>query len=122
MSSKDYIDNKLKSLLYNAKCFSKLHTCLEIRISDYAAQLCGCRSTRQIDDNISEDIEIKYNELMNLLYENILYCLSFLEKDHVYTNKVLDFSDDFLEQYLEDTLYYMTTENYTSYFNENFFI
>ena len=122
MSSKDYIDNKLKYLLYDAKGFSKLHTCLEIRISDYAAQLCGCRSTRQINDNVLEDIEIKYNELMNSLYDNILKCLSFLEKDHVYNNKVLDFDDDSFEQYLEDTLYYMTTENYTSYFNESFFI
>lgn len=122
MSSKDYTDNKLKSLLCDAKGFSKLHTCLEIRLSDHAAQLCGCRSTRQLSDDVLEDIEIKYNELMNLLSENILECFSYLEKDHVYNTKVLDFSDDLLENYLEDTLYYMTVENYTSYFNENFFI
>lgn len=122
MPSIEYIDEKLKYMLHSAEGFSRLNTCLSVRLSDYAAQLCGCRSSRQISDYASEDIEIEYNNLINRLHDNIIECLSYLENDHVYNDNVMSFNDETLSKYLEDVLYYMTVENYTSYFYESFFI
>lgn len=121
MPSTEYIDEKIKHMLHEANGFSRLNTCLGVRLSDHAAQLCGCRSTRQISDGASDDVEIEFFSLLNKLHDNIIECLSYLEDSHVYNNKVLSLNDESLEQYLEDVLYYMTVENYKSYFYECFF-
>ena len=45
------IDDRLRSMLNSLPFFSRLGTCLTIRLTDYAAQLCGYRSTRHMDDS-----------------------------------------------------------------------
>lgn len=122
MPNAEYIDEKLKCLLHEAEGFSQLNTCLGVRLSDHAAQLCGCRSTRQISDSVADDVELTFFDLLNRLHDNIIECLSYLENDHVYNDNVMSFNDETLSKYLEDVLYYMTVENYRSYFYESFFI
>lgn len=121
MPNTTYIDEQLRRMLHDAEGFSQLNTCLGIRLSDYAAQLCGCRSTRQISDGVVDDVELEFFSLINRLHDNIAECLSYLDSNHVYNNKVVSFNNSQLESYLEDVLYYMTIENYTPHFCESFF-
>ena len=63
------IDKKLIESLNDIQYISNLRTCLLVRIADYAAQLCGCRSTRQVADHQSVDVDNKYYELLHRLSE-----------------------------------------------------
>jgi hypothetical protein len=115
------MDNKILFILKDLPYFSKLGTFICIRLADYAAQMCGCRSTRQIDDNKLDDIDDQYNYLIDLLKYYIAYIIEYLNTNHKYKKSVLELNDDQLEDLLIDTLFNMTIMDYKNIFIECFF-
>lgn len=115
------VDSRLMSLLKDLPYSSRLGTCLSIRLADLAAQLCGCRSTRQVNDNCSNDIDEKFDELMDLLNDHIKESISYLESEHSYRDQILNLSESDIELFLEDTLFNMVESDYPELFLEQFF-
>jgi len=116
------VDDKLLALLKDLPYFSRLGTCISIRLADHAAQLCGCRSTRQIDDSLVDDVSDRFDELIINLHSQISECVSYIKIDHTYKPSVLEMNDDELECLLEDALYDMVIHNYSYSFIEYFLI
>jgi hypothetical protein len=115
------VDIKLLAMLKDLPYFSRLGVCISIRLADYAAQLCGCRSSRQIDGNLSDDVSEQFDSLINSLKSNTAECILYIENKHNYKQDVLEMSDENLELLLEDTLYEMIQFNCRHIFVENFF-
>lgn len=115
------IDDRLRSLLNSLPFFSRLGTCLGIRLADHAAQICGCRSTRQIDDSKIDDIEDSHNQLLNTLYNQIQECKLCLDDEHVYKSEIYSCDEDSLERLIEDALFEMTIYDCVSIFREMMF-
>ena len=116
------IDNHLISLLHDLPYFSILSTSLQIRLADHAAALCGCRSTRQMDDINIKDVDDTYCELMSFLQICIYECLNVLEASHEFSSSVKELNESDIEILLENTLYEMTICGCKNIFNENFLI
>lgn len=114
------VDDKLLALLNDLPYFSRLGVCLSVRISDYAAQLCGCRSSRQVDDNITEEVSNQFNLLIDELYLYIDECRNYISQHHIYKEYILSMSDDALEEHLESTLFNMLYNRDDFIFVENF--
>ena len=114
------IDNKLLSLLKGLPYFSVLYTCLQIKLSDHAAALYGCRSSRQIDESKYQDIDDAYCRLISVLQINIDECLRKLEVPHTYRSEILSMNESQLEVLLENTLYEMTICECKYIFSEYF--
>lgn len=102
------IDDRLRSMLNSLPFFSRLGTCLMIRLADHAAQMCGYRSTRQVDDSNADDVEENYNELLNTLQCQITECIEYIDDDHVYKDEIYSIDEDALENLIEDILFEMT--------------
>jgi len=115
------VDEKLLALLKELPYQSRLGTSLLIRLADYAAQLCGCRSTRQIDDLLSDDVEDFFNSLVDSLSDIVLDIQSYIESEHKYKESLFDLDDYDLEILLEDTLYSIIEYDSSEIFIENFF-
>ena len=115
------VDNKLLALLNDLPYFSRLGTCLTIRLADHAAQLCGCRSTRQVDEWQSEEVQEQYDILLSNLLVQIQEGIDYLSEKHSYKRRFYFMSDNDLELLLENTLYYMAIYNNHHIFFENFF-
>lgn len=115
------IDKKLIESLNDIQYISNLRTCLLVRIADYAAQLCGCRSTRQVADHQSVDVDNKYYELLHRLLYNIPECYDYINNDHIYKESILQLNDDELELLLEDALFEMIQFDNHAIFAEYFF-
>lgn len=115
------IDKKLIESLNDIQYISNLRTCLLVRIADYAAQLCGCRSTRQVADHQSVDVDNKYYELLHRLLYNIPECYDYINNDHTYKESILQLNDDELELLLEDALFEMIQFDNHAIFAEYFF-
>lgn len=116
------VDDKLLAMLKDLPYFSRLGTCISIRLADHAAQLCGCRSTRQVDDSLVDDVSDKFDELVINLQSQINECVSYIKKDHTYKPSILEMDDDHLENLLEDALYDMVMYDYSYSFIEYFLI
>lgn len=116
------VDSLLIELLNGISCYSKLRTCLLIRLSDLAAQLCGYRSSRQIDESQSEIVEEQFNTLVDDLFYYIKESEEFLKTSHTYKKCVYNMGEDTIELLLEDTLFDMVSYNRRHIFVENFFI
>lgn len=114
------VDRKLLTLLQDFQYFSLLRTSLLVKISDYAAQLCGCRSTRQIADTCRDEFESQYSMLMNTLYCQFIECVRYIEGDHIYKEVILSLDEKELEQLLENTLFEMVAFNCRTIFEEYF--
>ena len=121
LSSSEHIDGKLISMLKDLPYFSVLNTSIRLRLADYAAALCGCRSSRQVPSCNASDVSDNYNELMNALQTNIYECLNRLDDVHNYKNSIIEMSDDKLEILLENTLYEMTVNRSNELFTNTFF-
>ena len=115
------IDKKLIESLNDIQYISNLRTCLLVRIADYAAQLCGCRSTRQVADHQSVDVDNKYYELLHRLLYNIPECYDYIKHDHIYKESIPQLNDDELELLLEDALFEMIQFDNHAIFAEYFF-
>ena len=115
------VDNYLQLMLESLPFFSRLGTCLGIRLADYAAQMCGCRSTRQMDDSKIEDINETFSQLLNTLQSQINECIHYLDEEHIYKKDIDALDLDSLERLLEDTLFEMTIYNCRSIFREMMF-
>lgn len=115
------IDKKLIESLNDIQYISNLRTCLLVRIADYAAQLCGCRSTRQVADHQSVDVDNKYYELLHRLLYNIPECYDYINNEHKYKESILRLNDDELELLLEDALFEIIQFDNHSIFAEYFF-
>lgn len=115
------IDKKLIESLNDIQYISNLRTCLLVRIADYAAQLCRCRSTRQVADHQSVDVDNKYYELLHRLLYNIPECYDYINNDHTYKESILQLNDDELELLLEDALFEMIQFDNHAIFAEYFF-
>lgn len=115
------VDKQLLALLQSLPYFSKLGTSLCIRLSDYAAQLCGCRSTRQIVDGRSSDVSEKFELLLNDLFYTRLECIRLLDNPHTYKESVLLLSEQEIELILENAIYEIIVFSNTSIFKEHFF-
>ena len=116
------VDTKLLALLKDLPYFSRLGTSLSISLADYAAQLCGCRSSRQVDDNNSDDVSDKFDTLINNLHTHIQECILYIESDHTYKQSIFELDDNELEILLESTLYEMICLDCRHIFADNFFI
>jgi len=114
------LDKQIQSILENLH-FSKLGTWLCIKLSDCAAQLNGCRSTRQMNDDQIADIDDQYQRLRNVLLHQIYEAMDFLKEDHIYKQEVLEMDDDKLEELLVETLFSMTVFNCRNIFVDCFF-
>ena len=107
-------------MLSDLPYFSRLGTCLCIRFADYAAQKCGCRSSRQVDDSLSDDVSEEFDSLLNNLHSQIHECVSYLEAPHNYKDSVLEMDDLAIETLLETTLYEMVAFDCRHIFVEYF--
>ncbi len=116
------VDTKLLVLLKDLPYFSRLGTCLSIRLADYAAQLCGCRSTRQVSDSLSDEVSEQFDNLINDLHSHISECLIYIEDHHTYKAKVLCMNDLEIELLLESTLFEMVQSNDRCVFAEQFLV
>lgn len=92
-----------------------------IRLSDYAAQINGFRSTRQMNENKIEEIDEQYNYLLRILEYQIAEAVDYLNKEHIYNKDILDLNDNLLEDLLLETLFNMTIMDCKSIFEEAFF-
>lgn len=115
------LDKRIQSVLESLPYFSKLGTWLCIKLSDYAAQLNGCRSTRQMNDNQIADIDEQYQYLLNTLLYQIHEAITFLKEDHIYKQEILEMSDDELENLIIETLFSMTILDCRNIFIDYFF-
>ena len=115
------VDDRLLALLNELPYFSRLGTCLLIRLADHAAQICGCRSTRQVDDSKWEDVDEQFNMLLTTLYSQIHEGKEYLNNPHTYKQSILLLNDDSLENYLEDVLYEMSIYDCSYSFIDMFF-
>jgi len=115
------LDKRIQSVLESLPYFSKLGTWLCIKLSDYAAQLNGCRSTRQMNDNQIADIDEQYQYLLNTLLYQIHEVITFLKEDHIYKQEILEMSDDELENLIIETLFSMTILDCRNIFIDYFF-
>lgn len=115
------IDDQIKSMLASLQFFSRLGTCLGVRLSDYAAQMNGCRSTRQIDDSRADDVEDTYNQLLTALNTNAQECIQYLNEDHSYKEEIYLYDECLLERLLEDVLFEMTIYDCSLIFKNKLF-
>lgn len=122
MNSPQQVDEALLYMLNDLSYFSRLRTCLQIRLADFAAQMCGFRSTRQIPDNFIDDVEDNYSLLLNELESNVNEFKSILSINHIYKSDILELEDLDLELLLEDILYEMTVDHSINIVNEYLFI
>ena len=116
------VDNKLLALLKDLPYFSRLGTSVSISLADHAAQLCGCRSSRQVDDSRSDDVSDQFDALINNLHSHIHECILYIESDHIYKQSVFELDDNELEILLENTLYEMVCLDCRHVFADNFLI
>lgn len=116
------VDNKLLALLKDLPYFSRLGTSVSISLADHAAQLCGCRSSRQADDSHSDDVSDKFDALINNLHSHIHECILYIESDHTYKQLIFELDDNELEILLENTLYEMVCLDCRHVFADNFLI
>lgn len=116
------VDNKLLALLKDLPYFSRLGTSLSISLADHAAQLCGCRSSRQVDDSYSDDVSCQFDALVNNLHSHIHECILYIESDHIYKQSIFEMCDSELEILLESTLYEMVCLDCRHVFADNFLI
>lgn len=116
------VDNKLLALLKDLPYFSRLGTSVSISLADHAAQLCGCRSSRQVDDSRSDDVSDKFDALINNLHSHIHECILYIESDHTYKQSIFELDDNELEILLENTLYEMVCLDCRHVFADNFLI
>lgn len=116
------VDTKLLALLKDLHYFSRLGTSLSISLADHAAQLCGCRSSRQVDDNNSDDVSDQFDALINNLHTHIHECILYIEDDHTYKQSIFEMCDNELEILLENTLYEMVCLDCRHVFADNFLI
>jgi hypothetical protein len=101
------LDDLIQNLLSGLPYFSRLGTCIGIRLSDYASQLCGCRSSRQIDDGQVEEVSEQFELLMEDLIPHIQECLLYIKSTHNYRPFILEMSEQDIEVLLETALYEM---------------
>ena len=116
------VDNKLLALLKDLPYFSKLGTSISISLADHAAQLCGCRSSRQVDDVNSDNVSDQFDALINNLHTHIHECILYIEDDHIYKQSIFEMDDSELEILLENTLYEMICLDCRHVFADNFLI
>ena len=116
------VDTKLLALLKDLPYFSRLGTSLSISLADHAAQLCGCRSSRQVDDSNSDDVSDQFDALVNNLHTHIHECILYIEDEHTYKQSILEMNDSELEILLENTLYEMICLDCRHIFADNFLI
>ena len=116
------VDNILLALLDELPYFSRLGTCLCIRFADYAAQLCGYRSTRQVDDSHVDDVSDQFDLLINNLHSQIYECKLYIEEQcHTYKDSIFLMNDYDIEILLESVLYEMTIHDDHRIFVESFY-
>ena len=116
------VDNKLLALLKDLPYFSRLGTSVSISLADHAAQLCGCRSSRRVDDSNSDDVSDKFDVLLNNLHSHIHECILYIESDHTYKQSIFELDDNELEMLLENTLCEMVCLDCRHVFADNFLI
>lgn len=116
------VDNKLLALLKDLPYFSRLGASVYISLADHAAQLCGCRSSRQVDDSRSDDVSDQFDALVNNLHSHIHECILYIESDHTYKQLIFELDDNELEILLENTLYEMVCLDCRHVFADKFFI
>lgn len=115
------LDDHLRSMLKSLPSLSRLGTCLAIRLADYAAQLYGCRSTRQMSNDKVEKIDEKYRELLNILQDQIDDAIEYLDKGHSYKDSICLLDEDLFEGLVEDALFEMTINDCSFIFAEKLF-
>jgi hypothetical protein len=108
-------------MLNSLPLFSRLGTCLTIRLADHAAQKCGYRSTRQVDDSKLDDVEESYSEMLNTLRCQIDECIEYIDDDHIYKDEIYSINEDSLEDLIEDVLFEMTIYDCSLIFKEMMF-
>ena len=114
------VDEQLLVLLNDLQYFSRLKTCLQIRLADYAAQQCGCRSTRQILDSVADEVEENYSYLLNLLPYYTYECIKYINESHTFKQEILDLDDMGIEDTLEAALFNMIIFDCSRIFIEYF--
>lgn len=115
------IDDKLLDLLHYSLLTSKLRVSLNLRLADYASQIVGYRSTRNVRSEDKVNVENKFIELTNLLVIAINYCIEQLEYNHKFKQSIIEMNDIDLEILLENTLFDTIVYSDYSLFNKNFF-
>lgn len=116
------VDEFLLVSIKDLPYFSLLGTCLSVRLADHAAQMNGCRSTRQIDDLVGDKIENTLNDLIRELQDSAEEISLIINGDHEYLSDILSLNTDKLEILLEDTLYDMTVYSDYKIFSDRFLI
>lgn len=115
------VDDKLLSMLDVMIIGSRIRTCLNIRLADYASQLLGYRSTRHVRVDDRDNVEDVFLELTNLLIATIYECIDSIHHPHVYKSEILDLDDLSFELKLEDVLFECVTLEDPNIFVETFF-
>jgi hypothetical protein len=115
------LDDLIQKLLDGLKYCSRFGTCLGIRVADYSAQICGYRSTRQVDDNNIDDVHEQFENLMMDLDPHIQECLMCIKLPHTYKQAILEMNELEVECTLETALYEMIIFDCSLIFSEYFF-
>lgn len=115
-------DTLILSLLKNFPYFSTVAASLSVRLSDYAAQLVGFRSTRQVNALSKDLVSERHSLLLNSLYFHVREVIRYIENPHVYKEGIENLSSDDLELLLENALYEMVVFDDRRIFAEQFFV
>ena len=99
------LDSLITDLLESVFTISRFRTCLCVRLSDYAAQICGYRSTRCMDESGCNTVDEKYTELLCSAYDYVHEMLERIKKPHTYQQSMYEMTECEIECLLEDTLY-----------------
>lgn len=116
------IDDKLIEMLNVLPIASRLRTCLNLRLSDFAAQRLGYRSVCHVKGSDRLAVEDIFKNLINTLIYVTYECVSKINQEHTYQSFIYDLCDFDLEVMLEDTLYNIVTHEDIALFERQFFI
>lgn len=116
----DNLDNKLRLLLNEYLTTSRLRTIIQIKLADYSAQLCGCRSTRQIDQVNESLVDEVFQENISLLDDMVNEIIDCLNEPHAFKLYIYCLDDHKLELTLEDAIYEMVISDDRMIFKEMF--
>lgn len=114
------IDDKLISMLKLLTIASRLRTCLDIRLADYASQTLGYRSTRHVRGDERDAVEDVFEDLINTLHYISNECITIISREHTYKPTILQMDEYQLELLLETTLYECVVYDTTKIFCETF--
>lgn len=119
MNDKEIDDLLLTELKYML-IGSRMRTCLNIKIGDFASQCLGYRNSRHIPGNDKDAVEDVFIELTSKLFSISYHLQDLLQTEHKYKASIYSLSSEELEILLEDSIYDAVIYDTLDQFKEQF--